>query len=1326
MILGMCCILPMVFGIHKPSVSHIKKDSKTQSSALSDCTRPTATYDMNVNNVRARLHNGGSLFEAGQYITQNNSSGTSNVAAIYAAGIWLGGVDRAGNVRLSASDYKQSGSDFFSGPLDYNGVTDKQYCDDWDKIFTVKGKNIEDHIAAWNKAKQNNVPFDCNKIPEDVRYWPAQGNPYWDEKYLWQLPNQALAEYWDENNDGKYDPCKGDYPIILRSGCEVGYHESPYLPSEINFFIFNDNGGPQTLSGPSKTQMEVQVSAFAYHTKDEINDMTFYQYKLINKATEDLLDFYFSFWVDPDLGCHKDDYFGYDKTLDIAFIYNQDAVDGDGSDCDGTKAYPENIPMIGLSFLHKPFGPKVFKRDANGKFIYDQFGQKIMVDPEPNTGQQDTIVEIGISSFTYTDNCSFGIWQVGCPPQRGRDDGFFNIMRGYWANGTPTTFGGSGFNPGSTDTLSHVFSGAPNDPNEWSMCTANLPYFDGKFNISTGPLLLQPGATNLVTLNIFSVFDIALPCPDLTKMRYINGATKLFLGNCFNEPLEGPYAPEINCVEKNKELMLILQNNRETSNNYDESFVEGNFYLPPGVDEFYRFEGYKIYQLRDEFVTGKQHDDPTLARLVAQTDIKNNVADIYNWFAEENPDTLPNAYPYVWKPKLMLQGENLGLKHTFTITEDQFATDDKTLVNGKKYHFRAVAYAHNDWRPYNTVDNYGQRQSYIESRFNREFYTFIPRENYNQIDAQLKVTRISGEGNPNVFLELDPDMYDKILDNDFDGRITYRTGFGPLKGKILDPAKLKDNKYRLEITGIFNYSRPICAYRDDALWTLTNISNNTIILKDKPLFYIKEYVIDELGFTITVDNRPEPGIQKSGNNGGIGSKLDYRNPNGPEWFSAVANGGKIHENVYDFINPVGNPTQDPNNKLSKLGDGYFIPFMSSKYYGMPFFLSPSARELVSIMSGFALNSLRLRDLNNVDIVMTSDKSKWSKCIVVESTSPELVAEGTIGNRKNFELRSSPSIDKNGNSLDDGTIGFSYFPGYAVDVETGKRLNIFFGESSLYRDTLINIKGTQVNMKSVLNNGVALGGDMIFNPSSQLYIDDLVIKDPVTDEIITIIDPKGIVAGGQHYIYVTRQEYDGCASFATKMMRGEDGSIPRSLDRAKVSTAITWTSFPILPKDTRLLPLSKGLIPNDVIVKLRVDNPYGESRKYNIERERECETDGDNPIYEFRFDTIGLFVKAEGELEKVFLIPNPASLSQAELELRIFNLPHDANVSILNISGNIIKTFLPAEGTYTNLSGPGVTEARYNVDSARLSQGLYFVYIKDNKTGEAKTLKWLLL
>jgi hypothetical protein len=1315
----------------KPNPKHNKNGHYTHSSMKSDCSRPTATYDMNVNNVRARLHNGGTLFEGGQYITPNKASGTSNVSGIHAAGIWLGGKDRAGNIRLAASDYQQNGSDFFSGPLNYDGATEKQFCDDWDKIFTVKGKNIEDHISAWNKAKENNLPYDCAKIPDDVKYWPAQGNPYWNEKYPWSLPNQTLAEYWDYDSNGKYDPCKGDYPIVLRSGCEVGYSQSPYLPTEINFFVFNDIGGPQTLSGPNKIQMEVQVSAYAYNTKNEVNDMTFYQYKMVNKASEDLIDFYFGFWVDPDLGCYSDDYFGYDKTSDVAYIYNQDAVDGDGSDCNGDNTYSENIPMIGLSFLLKPYGPKVFKRDTNGKFVVDQFGQKILIDPIPNTGAQDTVVEIGISSFTYSDNCGLpgsSFPPATCYPRRGREEGFYNYIRGFWADGTPFTFGGSGFNPSSSDTVRLAFPGSPNDDAEWSMCTSGLPYSERKFYMSAGPLLLQPGAANLVTVNIFSVFDVPLPCPDLTKMRYINGVTQWFFGNCFNEPQEGPDAPDVSCIEKDKELILILKNNKDWSNNYDESFSEATLYLPPGFDDQYRFEGYKIYQLKDESVRYNQYTDPSFARLVAQTDIKNNVADIYNWFPIENPDTSAFAYPYIWQPKLMISGANLGIKHTFTITEDQFSDEEKSLVNGKKYYFSAVAYAHNEWRPYNTQDNYGQRTSYIDGRVNIQNYSFIPQQNENQIESQLKVTRISGEGNPNVFLDVTSDMYDKMLANDFDGKITYRTGFGPLVGKILDPSKLKDKKYRLEITGNFNYSRPICTYDDEATWTLTNITDNVVVLENKPLFYIKEYVVDELGFSITVENRPEPASQTSDvQKGGIGAKIDYLNPDGPKWFGAVTYEHNILNKPDNFLNFISQRPQDPNLELSTLGTGYFVPFISTRYESASSpYLSPAAIELMPFMLGSSVNSLRYRDLNNVDIIMTKDKTKWSKCMVVESTSPDFVSSGTLGNRKNFELRNDPSIDQNGNPINDGTTGFSYFPGYAVDVETGERLNIFFGESSLYADTIINLNGTLTNLKTLLKDEVTLGGDMIFNPSSQVVIEDLVIRDPITDEIITFLDSRALVAGGQHYIYVTRQVYDGCASFASRLQKTLNGATSNNLNRGKVGAAITWTSFPVLTSEAQLLPLSEGLIPNDVIIKMRVDNLYGESRVYNIERERDCETVGDQPVYEFGFDTLNAFIKSERELGNVYLAPNPVSLGESAFALKLFNLPQDVQISIINIGGSVVKTYGITEGVCSFLSGPGVTETRYDIEPYRLSQGLYFVHIRNSKTGESKTLKWLVL
>ena len=45
--------------------------------------------------------------------------------------------------------------------------------------------------------------------------------------------------------------------------------------------------------------MEVQVQAFAYSTNDELNDMTFQRYKLINRARTDIDSTYFAMWGGP-------------------------------------------------------------------------------------------------------------------------------------------------------------------------------------------------------------------------------------------------------------------------------------------------------------------------------------------------------------------------------------------------------------------------------------------------------------------------------------------------------------------------------------------------------------------------------------------------------------------------------------------------------------------------------------------------------------------------------------------------------------------------------------------------------------------------------------------------------------------------------------------------------------------------------------------------------------------------------------------------------------------------------------------------------------------
>ena len=96
------------------------------------------------------------------------------------------------------------------------------------------------------------------------------------------------------------------------------------------FWIYNDQGGGASHANTkgNAIQMEIQVQAFGYVTNDELNDMTFQRYKLINRATEYIDSTYFAMWADPDLGCYLDDYIGCDTVRDLMYVYNQDAVDG--------------------------------------------------------------------------------------------------------------------------------------------------------------------------------------------------------------------------------------------------------------------------------------------------------------------------------------------------------------------------------------------------------------------------------------------------------------------------------------------------------------------------------------------------------------------------------------------------------------------------------------------------------------------------------------------------------------------------------------------------------------------------------------------------------------------------------------------------------------------------------------------------------------------------------------------------------------------------------------------------------------------------------------
>ena len=1336
------------------------------------CVRPTKAIDMEVNNVRARLKTGGDIWNisqnAGGYIVPKPAPNQPAVSAIYAGGVWIGGVDRAGAIKLSAVTYSSEGADFYSGPLDLTGNSEAEICRNWDRFFTVKGDNVRNHINYILKTLEDGREINCDSIPDDVKYWPGQGNPHWRDKYNFTLPDQELAGYWDFDGDGKYTPCGGDWPIIEIRGCEPGPPDpnreaQELVPDEMVFWIYNDKGGPQSLSGPKSIQMEVQVQSFAYATNDEINDMTFYRYKLINKATEDLIDCYFSMWIDPDLGCYSDDYIGCDIKRSMAYVYNQDAVDGNnGSACGGTNTYGSDIPILGMDYFRGPRGPKVFKVDSEGNYLYEpcidvngdtikvngviQY-KKILLEPEPYTGQQDTLVELGMTSFAYHEGVGAANPGMG-DPQRGREDGFYNLIRGIWQDGTPYTYGGNGYNPQtSTDTVRYVFPDNPNEPG-WSMCTAALPFADRRTLQATGPLLLQQGAKNELIMGVVFVPSLTYPCPDIKRLQNADDIAQALFDNCF-DITDGPDAPDVTSVELDQEIILMLSN-ETTSNNFNESYAEVDLQAPLATngENEYRFEGYRIYQVANASITSQELSDITKARPIVQVDLKNGIKEIYNWTGQTNP--LDENGPVVWTPTKEVSGADEGISKTFKVTEDQFALTDRKLVNHKQYHFIAIAYAYNNWQKFDIIKGEGQKRAYLEGRgnigVNGSPYTFVPRPIvYEQLQAKYgdgpQVTRIAGEGNPGKFLDMDETMYELILKKTNDGKILYKSGAGPIDAKVVDPLKIKDGKYRLEITGNFsaNAASSTCAFDDKAVWKLSNVtdpSKEVVLLNNRSLTEVKEYIVNNLGFSVTVKSESDPGSTRKGTNGGIDATLTYKNAAGDKWFNAIKDGGiyQVGENISNIrvLDIARNGySQDPLSALTKLGDGYFIPFLSTRFgtdTDLPYYLSPAARDIMAILTSDNAPSLRFRDLNNVDIVFTSDKSKWSKCIVVETAFNEQFDLGleSIGNAKNFEMRLSPSKDENGNEIQNST-GFSYFPGYAIDVETGKRLNIFFGENSIF-------SGANAQF---MQGGNPIGGDMIFNPSTELLIQNLLNSSAPTDQVI------GLIAGAQHAIYVTRMEYDGCAAFADRLKRNPTtGAGPSIINKSKVGAAVTWTSMPVL--SSPLLPLDKGLIPNDMTVKLRVNNPYGESRKYTTEKEKNCETDGDQPVYEFEFkgtESKQLASQEDyvGALANVNVVPNPYyaysayETSQFTNVVKITNLPAKAIVTIYSIDGSFIRQYNRDERgailsgnnrpTSTSQVYPDLEWDMKNFKDIPVASGVYLIHIEAPEYGEERTLKW---
>jgi hypothetical protein len=1331
-------VLSTVLTVDGYSREEIGKTSHSVSNGVhpldNSCSPGSSKDDLNINNVRTTILTGGDMWWdliSAQYEIPKGGKASS----IFAGSLWIGGLDAGGQLKVAAQTYRQNGNDFWPGPLDTVNVSiSGDQCQAYDKHFIITLKEVEQFTGWFNHP--SDPQYAGYTIPASITNWPWRGDP---------TKNQAsyLAPFFDNNNDGSYDPGAGDYPFYDLSGKEAcGWR---LYGDQTMWWVFNDKGNIHTETNAQAIGLEVQAEAFAFSTNDDINNMTFYKYKIINRSSYSMEHTWFGQWVDSDLGLYSDDYVGCDVTRGLGYDYNGNACDGTGT----VGQYGCQPPAVGCDFFQGPIADPFDGIDNNRNGVVDEPGEQIIM-----------------SQFVYYNN-NFN--PVNGNPTRATT--YYNYLKGYWGDGSHMTYGGDGVNqgvpcnfmfPGTSDPQGWGTNHIPQP--SWTESSAGNTPGDRRFMQSAGSFTLQPGAVNYITTGIvWARATSGGPLGSVALLRLVDDKAQALFDNCF-KVLNGPTAPDLTVVELDRQLVIRLSNQpAPLSNNYLENYAEldpqiqaiDTFSVPAvaaAIKDSFKFEGYQIFQLHDANVSSSDLDNIDKSRLVAQCDVKNGVSRIVNYVP--NPDLGGTV------PQEMVVGADKGIQHSFSITEDAFAIADRKLVNQRTYYYMAVAYGYNQYIPYAQDVPFqaatplvpslvGQRLPYKRGRQNIKSYSAIP-----HIPAPLgggtivqgaygtgpKVTRIDGNGNGGNFLDLTDATTNAIISAPFAGQVAgqnmpvvrvdnpeYVGGAGPINVIVVDPLNVSAANYSLSFRGPYAATGFL---NSNATWTLFNEStpNRDSVQSEKTIGFINEQImtavkststrlVSSWGISISISQpnglNATTGLPWSAVDqffDPIGSSTTYTDVT-KNWLGGVSSTGgssdynwirsgtakaSVTTNCDQAYNSVFGPTgifADPNGEYSKLIGGTWGPYRLCAYNGSTGTAPNKTPCNLNAPAWDSLNpsSNKLENVPSIDVVFTADQSKWSRCPVFELADLPALAEG--GAYK-MGLRKGTSVDKSGapNPNIDYPTGMGYFPGYAINVETGERLNIAFGEDSWLT--------------------AYHGRDMIWNPTSD-----------IADQL------GNTVWGGKHYIYVFNHNskyvnssgpdgnsnmpaYDGGAYIHEKLKQSN------TANKVSVWKDCAWVSIPLLAPNQKLLS-------SDVKIRIRIAKPY--ARYLNSAKDSALVIPNKfAPKYTFSTTQLSTInnnlAAAKNALNLINIVPNPYyaysayEANQLDNRVKITNLPAKCTINIYTISGALVRQFKKDNDiSYQDWDIK-------NTAGIPVSSGLYIIHVDVPGVGE-KILKW---
>ncbi|NBP29920.1 MAG: T9SS C-terminal target domain-containing protein, partial [Flavobacteriia bacterium] len=327
--------------------------------------------------------------------------------------------------------------------------------------------------------------------------------------------------------------------------------------------------------------------------------------------------------------------------------------------------------------------------------------------------------------------------------------------------------------------------------------------------------------------------------------------------------------------------------------------------------------------------------------------------------------------------------------------------------------------------------------------------------------------------------------------------------------------------------------------------------------------------------------------------------------------------GPVYLNPCNYADDAG---ADPNQRFESVLDGTIAPHRVTGYQAdyMPL-------AYFGTFNGSSRTNASISFLPSVNIIITSDKSKWTRCPVVELGR---TAGLNVGGAAPGALRKSPSVDKNGNPDGTGT-GMGWFPGYAVDLESGARLYLAFGENSFL--------------------GGENGADMVWNP---------------TDKFVSSVGTP--LMGGMHPIYVfsykqkTINGFNSSYDFPAYVpAQGENNATNEAYqkylavetnsaqDKRDLYGSLTWIAYPLLTP-------GQSLLSTDVSIKLRIKDAIATQ--------------------------LGAQDALKDALKMINVVPNPYyaysdyERTKLDAKIKITNLPERCTITIYNAQGKRLRQF----------------------------------------------------